>query len=77
MEKVLINSFQVISWLAIVKYFKNFTFYFFNEVSLFDFQSNDNVMKKEKMLMITGLNTPRTMHLIYFKKIFYQTPLFL
>ena len=51
--------------------------FLYNEVSLFDFQSNDNVMKKEKMLMITGLNTPRTMHLIYFKKIFYQTPLFL
>ena len=50
MEKVLMNSFQVISWSAIVKYFKNFTFCFvnYNEVSLFDFQSNDIVMNKEK-----------------------------
>ena len=36
--------------------------FLYNEVSLFDFQSNDNVMNKEKMLMITGLDTPRTMH---------------
>ena len=35
--------------------------FLYNEVSLFDFYSNDGY-EQRKMLMITGLNTPRTMH---------------